>query len=308
MSEQRTETKLVAKPFLKWAGGKSQLLPVIMSAIEPLVSETKTFTYLEPFVGSGAVFFEVMQQYRDKASDVIINDRNEDLMLAYRVLRDKPDELIGELETLKKQYTSSKNDEIRKSLFYKIRDEFNSRKADSVQHASMLIFLNKTCYNGLYRVNSKNHFNVPFGQYKNPGIFSGENLRSISQLLQNVHILNKDFTELISFPGHREKTLVYLDPPYRPISKTASFNAYSKGVFDDAEQRRLKEFCDRLSKNGAYWLLSNSDPKNHDSADTFFDDLYSGYYIERVGARRSINSRASGRGSIKELLISNFKK
>lgn len=130
----------------------------------------------------------------------------------------------------------------------------------------------------------------------------------ISQLLQNVHILNRDFTELISFLDHKGKNLVYLDPPYRPISKTASFNAYSKAIFDDSEQKRLKAFCDRVDEKGAHWLLSNSDPKNINPTDTFFDDLYAGYYISRVGARRSINSRSSGRGSIKELLISNFQK
>lgn len=297
-----------AKPFLKWAGGKSQLLKPIMKAVETAQSDKQKFIYIEPFVGSGAVFFEVMEQFGDQVKKAVINDRNKDLMQAYRVIRDELPQLLNELEELKASYYNQNSEDSRKSLYYKIRNEFNKREAGWAKQTAMLIFLNKTCYNGLYRVNSKDDFNVPFGKYKNPGIYEKNKLEALNFLLQKVTILNRDFNEILPYIDEHPNVFVYLDPPYRPISSTASFNAYAKDIFDDEEQTRLKQFCDRLHEKGSYWLLSNSDPKNIVAEDTFFEDLYSDYFIDRVQARRSINSNAAKRGNIHELLISNFKK
>lgn len=296
------------KPFLKWAGGKSQLLKPIMKAVETAQSEKRKFIYIEPFVGSGAVFLQVMEQFGGKVKKAVINDRNKDLIQAYRVIRDELPQLLNEMEKLKVSYYNQSTESSKKSLYYEIRDEFNKREAEWAKQTAMLIFLNKTCYNGLYRVNSKDEFNVPFGKYKNPGIYEKNKLEALHSLLQKVTILNEDFNDMLPYIDEHPNTFVYLDPPYRPISSTASFNAYAKDIFDDEEQMRLKQFCDRLHKKGSYWLLSNSDPKNIDAEDTFFEDLYSDYFIDRVEARRSINSNAAKRGNIHELLISNFEK
>ncbi len=295
-----------AKPFLKWAGGKSQLLHPIMDAMDTALKDAASFNYIEPFVGSGAVFFEVMSHYKDKVKKALINDRNADLMQAYRMIRDDLETLLAALDELKRAYEVAPNELSRKNLYYDVRDRFNKREAEAPEHAAMMIFLNKTCYNGLYRVNSSNEFNVPFGKYKNPGIFDKSKLEALSILLRDVTILNLDFDELLPFAERQSKTFVYLDPPYRPISATSSFNAYSMSAFNDDEQRRLKVFCDKLTQKGARWLLSNSDPTNSRADDTFFDELYAGYYVDRVKARRCINSNASKRGAIRELLISNF--
>ncbi|MCF8309674.1 MAG: Dam family site-specific DNA-(adenine-N6)-methyltransferase, partial [Bacteroidales bacterium] len=252
------------KPFLKWAGGKSQLLGPILKAADTALQDKNEFIYIEPFIGSGAVFLEMMNRYGNKITKAVINDRNEDLIQAYRVVRDQVADLLKELERLKISYYDLQSEASRKNLYYNIRADFNERKYEAVKQTAMLIFLNKTCYNGLYRVNSKNHFNVPFGKYKTPGIFEKDKLETWSNLLQDVTIVNKDFTQLLSFIDETMNSFVYLDPPYRPISSTASFNAYAKDAFDDNEQIRLKAFCDTLHKKGSYWLLSNSEPKNTD--------------------------------------------
>lgn len=182
---------------------------------------------------------------------------------------------------------------------------FNARNAAKVTQAALFIFLNKTCYNGLYRVNRKNEFNVPIGSYKKPVICDSENLRAVSQLLQKVIILNGDFEQTLDYASG--KTLFYCDPPYRPLSKTSSFNSYAQDVFDDSEQERLARFCKRIDESGYYWILSNSDPKNINSDDDFFESLYGDFNIKRVSAKRFINSKGSRRGAINELLITNYR-
>ena len=306
MERAKAVSNTSTKPFLKWAGGKSQLLVPIINAIDIALQDKNEFVYIEPFIGSGAVFREIMNRYGQKVTKPVINDRNEDLMQAYRVVRDSLPELLGELEFQKASYYELHSEKSREVFYYKIRADFNKRTFGEIKQTAMLIFLNKTCYNGLYRVNSKNEFNVPFGKYKYPAIFEKHKLESWSALLQDVTIVSKDFTQLLSFIDETMNSFVYLDPPYRPISSTASFNAYAKDAFDDNEQIRLKAFCDTLHKKGSYWLLSNSEPKNTDRRDAFFEDLYSDYFIERVRARRNINSNANKRGNIYELLISNF--
>jgi len=290
------------RPFLKWAGGKSQLIPEIFPSL-PQELKKGHFTYVEPFIGSGAILFRMLTEFPDM-ENVIINDFNTDLINTYITIRDSAGLLITSLEKLDLDYKSLKTEEEQREFFLHIRTTFNSRTGNLAEQSSYLIFLNKTCFNGLFRVNSKNLFNVPFGKYKNPLICDAENILRLAKALRNVIILNGDYSETLRYAN--QETFVYLDPPYKPISSTASFNSYAKNAFDDSEQIRLKNFCDELTKKGTKWLLSNSDLKNINPEDTFFDDLYSDYAIKRIKAKRAINSIGKNRGEINELLISNY--
>lgn len=296
----------LAKPFLKWAGGKGQLLEPIVERMQPVLAKSNRLTYVEPFVGSGAVLFHILQHYGHKLANVVINELNADLVLTYRALRDNPEGLIEALKELKKEYQQAESAEARRAYFEYVRSLFNKRESENRWQAAFLVFLNKTCFNGLYRVNSNNQFNVPHGKYKNPSIYDEENLLQVSRLLQDVEILNTDFENVLSMVNHEDQVVWYFDPPYRPISKSSGFNAYAKEGFGDEEQKRLKRLCDTLDGMNHHWLLSNSDPKNVVNDDHFFDELYKDYNITRVKARRSINSNAQKRGQLFELLISNF--
>lgn len=291
------------KPFLKWAGGKGQLLEDIIANFPSCILDIDTF--IEPFIGSGAVSFKMLTLYPHL--NVIVNDINCDLINVYKAIKYKVSDLISELKYLQKEYLAF-DEENRKKLFYEIRSEYNGRNGNykdvSVKLASYFIFLNRTCFNGLYRVNSKNGFNVPFGKYANPKICDEETLNNDSFLLQRVKILNGDYAKTIEYAS--SKTLFYFDPPYKPISATASFNSYSADSFDDKQQIRLKEFCDQLTESNIKFLLSNSDPKSLNDENNFFDELYKEYYIQRVNAKRNINSKGNCRGEIKELLIRNY--
>ncbi len=291
-----------AKPFLKWAGGKTQLIPAIEAAFPKKFKTGQEFSFIEPFIGSGAVLFWALGQF-PQIKKAVVNDINSDLTFAYQCVKEKPMELIGKLDELERAFFEQK-EEARQAFFLEKRKAFNLRNLDCLDNTALLIFLNRTCFNGLYRVNSQNKFNVPFGKYKKPTICNPAVIMDASSALQKVEILNGDFEKTLEYAGG--DSFFYFDPPYKPISQTASFNAYSHEVFDDHEQRRLKEFCDKLDSLGHHWLLSNSDPKNVDPDNTFFDDLYQNYFIQRVKARRAINSKADKRGEIHELLISNY--
>lgn len=287
----------MAKPFLKWAGGKSQLLPVITANLPREFS-----TYIEPFAGSGAAMFEIVST-RIGLKRVIINDINADLTNTYLNIKEHCDEMIPILSALQDEYCSAAP-ETRDNLFYTLRKEYNNRVSSPVRMSCLFIFLNRTCFNGLYRVNAHNQFNVPHGKYKSPRICDTQNLRAVSSALKGVDVFNGDYDNLRQYisPG----TFVYLDPPYKPISETSSFNSYSSVKFDDKEQERLKVFCDFINEQGAFFMLSNSDPRSIDPNNTFFDDLYKDYCIQRVPAKRLINANASGRGEVNELLITNY--
>lgn len=287
----------MAKPFLKWAGGKGQLLNIIEENL-PLTFNT----YIEPFVGSGAVMFDVLRKI-PTIQRVIINDINSDLINTYVTIRDHCEELLKILGKLQDDYYS-KSPLDKGAMFYTIRDEYNQRDTTKLRMAALFIFLNRTCFNGLYRVNSKNLFNVPFGKYVNPKICDKTNLLEVSSLLKKVELFNGDYSDLAQFAD--KDCFVYLDPPYKPISETSTFNSYCACNFDDTEQVRLKEFCDLISKRGAKFMLSNSDPSSINPENDFFDRLYSAYSIRRVMAKRNINSKADKRGAINELLITNY--
>jgi DNA adenine methylase len=293
--------KKEAKPFLKWAGGKTQLIPSIQAALPGDLGKAP-FTYAEPFVGSGAVFFWFIRTF-PTLEKAVINDVNKDLTDTYHTIRESPAALVKELRSIEKKYKSLSTAS-QKDFFLERRREFNSRLSTTVTQSALMIFLNRTCFNGLYRVNSKNQFNVPFGKYANPTICDEENIYNASAALQKVTILNGDFSNTLQ--EVQGPAFFYFDPPYKPLSATASFNAYANNGFNDAEQQRLKTFCDELDRRKIKWLLSNSDPKNTDPSNSFFDDLYKEYPIDRVRAKRMINSVASGRGEIHELLIHNY--
>ncbi len=292
----------IAKPFLKWAGGKTQLINDIEKALPKAIHSDK-FTYIEPFVGSGAVLFWMLNNFPN-LKKAVINDINEDLINTYKIIASKPKELISILQTLEYEFHSLEGkNEAKKEYYYTKRDLYNKRNEDLIGQAALFIFLNRTCFNGLYRVNRRNEFNVPMGSYKRPTICDKENILAVSQALHKVEILCADFEETLNYAENN--TLFYFDPPYKPLSKTSSFNSYAKDKFNDAEQIRLRDFCRKLDALGYTWILSNSDVKGKDENDNFFEDLYSDFNIKRVNAKRSINANPDKRGALKELLITN---
>lgn len=294
---------VILKPFVKWVGGKSQLVGELEKLI-PAGGEKVLTKYAEPFVGGGALLFNILSKY--SFDEIYISDINAELVNAYQVVKGNVNELISKLSAMQNDYLPL-NEVQRKEYYYSARDKFNTlqlNETSATQKAALFIFLNKTCFNGLYRVNRKGQFNVPMGAYKRPTICDNDNLRKVSEALQNVTIYCGDYSKSSDFIDNT--ALVYLDPPYRPLTKTASFTAYSADCFDDNEQRRLAKFVDEISKNGAKVILSNSDPQNVNQEDDFFEQLYSKYRICKVEATRMINSNSDKRGKINELLICNY--
>ena len=292
----------IAKPFLKWAGGKTQLINDIERTLPTEITKDK-FTYIEPFVGSGAVLFWMLNNF-PKLKKAVINDINEDLINTYKTIASNPKELISILEILQNEFHNLEgNEENKKLYYYQKRELYNLRKEEKSGQAALFIFLNRTCFNGLYRVNSKNMYNVPMGGYKKPTICDKENILAVSNVLQKVEILKGDFEQTLNYAD--KNSLFYFDPPYKPLSETSSFNSYAKDEFNDNEQIRLKKFCSKLDALGHTWILSNSDVKGKNENDNFFDDLYSDFNIQRVDARRNINANPEKRGKLTELLITN---
>lgn len=292
------------KPFLKWAGGKGQLLSEI-EKYYPFENGEIT-KYAEPFVGGGAVLFDILSKYNLEA--VYISDINAELINTYRIIRSDIDALVDMLTVMQNEFIPMNTDD-RKAYYLAKREQFNDLKISNedntnIEKAALMIFLNKTCFNGLFRVNKKGLFNVPMGAYKNPMICDEENLRSVSKKLQTVTIVCGDYRESASFIDN--STFVYFDPPYRPITDTSSFTAYTENQFDDIEQIELARFVDEMHRKGAKVVVSNSDPKNANVEDDFFDKIYYSYKIKRVEAVRMINCNSEARGRIKELLISNL--
>ena len=292
----------IAKPFLKWAGGKTQLIADIKRVLPKEIIQSN-FTYIEPFVGSGAVLFWMLNEFPN-LKGAVINDINEDLINTYKIIQNKPKELISILEVFQTEYHKlDEEQELKKEYYYQKRELYNTRQEDDSVQAALFIFLNRTCFNGLYRVNRKNEFNVPMGRYKKPTICDTDNILAVHQILKKVEILSGDYQQTLKYADIN--TLFYFDPPYKPLSETSSFNSYAKDEFDDDEQIRLRDFCDRLDALNHHWILSNSDVKGKNKNDNFFDDLYSDFNIQRVQAKRSINANPEKRGNLTELLITN---
>ena len=304
ITRYKTQENETAKPFLKWAGGKTQLLSEIEKYYPFQLG--KITKYAEPYIGGGAVLFDILNKY--KLEEVYISDINAELVNTYCVVRDDVDSLVTILRDMENEYISL-DSEKRKQYYTAMRSRFNEMKVSdqstgNINKAALMIFLNKTCFNGLFRVNKKGLFNVPIGAYKKPVICDEKNLRLVSKKLQNVKIVHGDYRKCLGFVD--DQTFVYFDPPYRPLTCTSNFTSYTESVFDDKAQLELAEYVDCLHKKGTYILVSNSDPKNTDPKDDFFEKAYEGYYISQIDATRMINSNSKGRGKIKELLISNF--
>lgn len=302
-TKEASLTSARAKPFLKWAGGKGQLLKEI-EQYYPFSKDTTITKYAEPFVGGGAVLFDILNKF--KLQEVYISDINAELINTYTVIRDDIDALLGVLRHFENNYLALDNDD-RKEVYLAKRARFNElkyKKENRIELAALMIFLNKTCFNGLYRVNRKGEYNVPMGAYKKPIICNEHNLKIVSKKLQNVNIVCGDYKKSGDFIDN--KTFVYFDPPYRPLTPTASFTSYTEGMFDDKNQLELAKFIQELDKKGAKIVASNSDPKNTNKDDNFFDKAYAKQNIRRVSATRMINRNSDKRGKINELLISNF--
>lgn len=257
------------KPFIKWVGGKGQLIEQLDSLLPDDFENWEDVTYIEPFVGGGAMLFYMLQRYPN-IKHAVINDVNPDLTNLYSVVRYFPEALVKSLSYIENKYFALQNDEERRSFYLKRRDWYNAKNNDCIENAALFIFLNKTCFNGLYRVNKKGLFNVPFGKCENPKICDSATIRKDSELLQRVKILTGDFEK--TFDYAKGNTLFYFDPPYRPITKTSAFTDYTKDSFNDDSQVRLKEYCDK---------------------------------IDRVFASRSINCNGQKRGKLTEILVRN---
>lgn len=292
-----------AKPFVKWVGGKGQLIEQLEALLPADFDKWENVTYIEPFVGGGAMLFYMLQSHPNITS-AVINDINEDLTTCYKVVRDNPDRLIMSLKHIQNEYYSLQSDNARKEYYLRMRDEYNTKALEPIRNTTLFFFLNRTCFNGLYRVNKSGLFNVPFGKYETPMICDPNTIYADSELLQNVEICTGDYQQTLS--KAKGTTLFYFDPPYRPLSNTSSFNDYTKDAFNDLAQARLKEFCDRIMQAGYTFMLSNSDCFNTPLRDRFFEDLYLEYIIDRVWASRNVNANPSKRGKLQEILVHNY--
>ncbi len=291
------------KPFLKWVGGKGQLIPTFEGYLPAHLTQRDDITYIEPFVGGGAMLFYMLQHFPG-IQRAVINDINPDLIGVYKTVQNSVEELIQVLTEQERAYHALPSSEAQQNFFYQVRERYNEKQLSLVENSACFIFLNKTCFNGLYRVNSKGAFNVPFGKYKNPLICDQATLRSDSKLLSSVEILCGDFEQTRNYIT--DNTFFYFDPPYRPLNATSCFKSYAKEAFNDKEQIRLRDYADELTKQGCDVMLSNADCRAVHPEDTFLDELYSEYIIERVWASRAINSNGAKRGKLLELLIRNY--
>lgn len=249
------------------------------------------------------MLFYMLQTYPNIKS-AVINDINPDLTLCYKVVRDNPTELIKSLDDIQSAYYALQTEEARKDFFLQQREIFNTKSLNEIDNTTLFFFLNRTCFNGLYRVNKAGKFNVPFGKYVTPTICDASTIYTDSELLQKVDILTGDFEK--TYDKIEGNTFFYFDPPYRPLSSTSNFNDYAKEAFNDNAQVRLKLFCDRLNQRGVRFMLSNSDCLGKDGTDRFFDDLFVDYRIERVWASRNVNAIASKRGKLTEIVVNNY--
>ena len=293
------------RPFVKWAGGKGSLIPQLNNFYPYELKSGRIERYIEPFVGGGAVLIDILQKY--DIQEVYAFDINIDLINSYNIIKNNVEELITNLKQMETEYLQLGQEE-RKNYFYNIRNEYNNYELEeneqNVQRAAQFIYLNRTCFNGLYRVNKNGKFNVPMGNYKNPTICDEDNLRQLSQLIQNVEFQYGDYSRSMEYVTGN--TFVYFDPPYRPLNVTSAFTSYTKEDFNDENQKELAVFYRNLNERNAKLMLSNSNPKNINKDDTFFDNIYQGFHIDEIQASRMINANSDGRGKISEILVTNY--
>lgn len=293
------------RPFVKWAGGKGSLIPQLNNFYPYELKNGIIERYIEPFVGGGAVLIDILQKY--DVQEAYAFDINIDLINSYNVIKRNVEDLITNLKQMETEYLQLEQEE-RKNYFYNKRDEYNNytlkENEQNIQRAAQFIYLNRTCFNGLYRVNKAGKFNVPMGSHKNPTICDEENLKNLSKLIQNVQFQYGDYKRSMEYVT--ENTFVYFDPPYRPLNVTSGFTSYTKEDFNDENQKELAEFYRELNEQNAKLMLSNSNPKNTNKEDNFFDNIYQGFNIDEIYASRMINANSKGRGKISEILVTNY--
>ena len=293
------------RPFVKWAGGKGSLIPQLNNFYPYELKNGIIERYIEPFVGGGAVLIDILQKY--DVQEAYAFDINIDLINSYNVIKRNVEDLITNLKQMETEYLQLEQEE-RKNYFYNKRDEYNNytlkENEQNIQRAAQFIYLNRTCFNGLYRVNKAGKFNVPMGSHKNPTICDEENLKNLSKLIQNVQFQYGDYKRSMEYVT--ENTFVYFDPPYRPLNVTSGFTSYTKEDFNDENQKELAEFYRELNEQKAKLMLSNSNPKNTNKEDNFFDNIYQGFNIDEIYASRMINANSKGRGKISEILVTNY--
>ena len=300
------EKTIIAKPFIKWAGGKGNLLQKLDALLPAHFDDLQNVTYIEPFVGGGAMLFHMLHHHRC-IRRAVINDINPDLIRCYQLIARTPEVLIERLCDIENNYFSVEFP-ARKELYYAYRDQYNSEGIHSDERAALFIFLNRTCFNGLYRVNSAGKFNVPYGRYKKPFICNKELIMADHQLLSSVELIIRqpgDYKLVRQNLSKNHVNFVYFDPPYRPLSDTSSFREYSNTPFEDYQQEELKLFCDKLSNHNCLIMQSNSDSKT-DNGNSYFEALYTGYDIQRVLAARFINADPEKRMKLTEVVIRNY--
>ena len=292
------------KPFVKWAGGKTRLLKEIERRLPTDFNTWEDVVYVEPFVGGGSVLFHMLKKHNN-ISKAVINDINPVLMHAYQKIKQAPMSIMDTLVALRNEYNSISTDKAREEFYYRVRKTFNEMRFEDEQKVAFFIFLNHTCFNGLYRETRSGDFNVPHGRYKSPSIFEEENIMTLHKALQKVEINCGDFAEIWN-SLENNPTFIYIDPPYRPISKQVTmFTLYDKSGFTDFDQLRLKEICDIFGNRGCRIMLSNSD--SYDEDISYFENLYNnGYHISRIEVTRMINPYNSKNRKPKEVIITNY--
>ena len=297
---------LVPKPFVKWAGGKGNLLQKLEALLPAQFDDYQNVTYIEPFVGGGAMLFHMLHKHKC-IKRVVINDINPDLIRCYKLIANTPQILIDRLKNIENNYYSV-NIHARKELYYAYREQYNNELNNPEERAALFVFLNHTCFNGLYRVNAAGKFNVPCGRYKKPVICNKELIMADHRLLNSVELVIRkpgDYKLIRQNLSKNSKNFVYFDPPYRPLSNTSSFREYSNSPFGDKQQEELKLFCAKLSEHGCLIMLSNSDSKK-ETGESYFEVLYDGYGIQRILAPRFINANGEKREQLTEVVIRNY--
>ena len=297
---------VIAKPFVKWAGGKGNLLQKLEALLPADFDDLQNVTYIEPFVGGGAMLFHMLNNHKN-IKKVVINDINADLIRCYQLLANTPHVLIDRLKNIEHNYYSVIFPS-RKELYYVYREQYNSDGIHPDERAALFIFLNRTCFNGLYRVNAAGKFNVPYGRYKKPIICNEELIMADHHLLNSVELVIRkpgDYKFVRQNLSKSNMNFVYFDPPYRPLSATSSFKEYSNNPFEDRQQEELKYFCDRLSAQNCLIMQSNSDSKT-ENGDSYFEELYVGYDIQRILVSRFINADPEKRKKLTEVVIRNY--
>ena len=295
--------KIIAKPFVKWAGGKGALIKQLVNYLPNDIEEQQNVTYIEPFVGGGAMLFYMLTHYTN-IKRAIINDVNEDLINCYLLIKNAPLKLIALLREIKEEYYQLANIEEKTRYYYKMREKYNNNECAKGERAACFIFLNKTCFNGLYRVNTSGKVNVPFGKDEQPTVCDEELIMADDRVLQTVDIYVGGYKKITKHLGERYN-FIYIDPPYRPLSGSACFIEYTHSIFDDTEQEKLKAYCDMLTKKGCKIMQSNSNSTDDDEG-SYFAKLYDGYNINQILAHRFINAHAGKREKETELLIMNY--